>query len=228
MFVVNANGRRVAEVSEPLLGDSVDDPVFALPGVEYDTERGFSHSLARLRGRNVYWTYNDIVRSTTPEGVVREVGRGHAGVRAALALDRSHSTNGGLCSPSCDCELPDSSSTYGSPGVDATGQGRPVDGELNWTHSPIYPAASKLTDSVLRTLCERHEKYGPLNISASPGGALNGIRVRLFDKLARLNHALDTKSEAWDFEDDSFRDCFIDIIGYGVIGLMCLDGDWPA
>ena len=33
-------------------------------------------------------------------------------------------------------------------------------------------------------LISKHRDYGPKNISQSPGGALNGLRVRMHDKLA--------------------------------------------
>jgi hypothetical protein len=56
---------------------------------------------------------------------------------------------------------------------------------------------------------------------------LNGLRVRLYDKLARINHALDSGGQV-DFDDDSFRDAFLDVVGYGLIGLLVLDGKWPG
>lgn len=86
-------------------------------------------------------------------------------------------------------------------------------------------AVAYALDEVERIINERHAKYGPKNISGSPGGPLNGLRTRLYDKLARLNHAVDTGAQ--EFPDDSLRDCFVDIIGYGVIGLLVHDGKWP-
>jgi hypothetical protein len=84
---------------------------------------------------------------------------------------------------------------------------------------------SRILDEIQSVVLERHEKYGPTNISNSPGGPLNGLRVRLHDKLARLNNSVD--NGVTDFDDDSFRDCFIDVVGYGLIGLLVVDGDWP-
>lgn len=84
-----------------------------------------------------------------------------------------------------------------------------------------------VVDEVEKTVNDRHAKYGPRNISDSPGGPLNGLRVRLYDKLARLNNFVDTDAAA-DFADDSLRDCFIDLAGYALIGLLVLDGNWPG
>lgn len=75
-------------------------------------------------------------------------------------------------------------------------------------------------------MLERHRKYGPRNISHSPGGPLNGLRVRLHDKQARINNFADGDGPA-DFSDDALRDAFVDIVGYGLIGLLVLDGKWP-
>ena len=44
-------------------------------------------------------------------------------------------------------------------------------------------------------LLMKHRDYGSKNISQSPGGALNGLRVRMHDKLARINNLLDSGRE---------------------------------
>jgi hypothetical protein len=72
-------------------------------------------------------------------------------------------------------------------------------------------------------LVKKHKDYGPKNISHSPGGALNGLRVRIHDKLARINHLLDTGATP---ENESLRDSFMDMANYAIIGLMVLDGVW--
>ncbi len=51
--------------------------------------------------------------------------------------------------------------------------------------------AADITDELLDILYKKHQDYGPLNIAHAPGGALNGLRVRMHDKLARLNHLVD-------------------------------------
>jgi hypothetical protein len=73
-------------------------------------------------------------------------------------------------------------------------------------------------------LLQKHEDYGPTNISNAPGGPLNGLRVRIHDKSARINHLLDSKDEP---KNESLRDSFLDMANYAIIALMVLDGDWP-
>jgi len=76
-----------------------------------------------------------------------------------------------------------------------------------------------------RSLLFRKQKdYGPLNIANAPGGALNGLRVRIFDKVSRINNLIDTGATP---EHESLRDSFIDLANYGLIALMVLDGVWP-
>jgi hypothetical protein len=73
-------------------------------------------------------------------------------------------------------------------------------------------------------LLKKHEDYGPTNISRAPGGALNGLRVRMHDKQARINHLMDSKVSP---KNESLRDSFIDLANYAIIALMVIDGDWP-
>jgi len=72
-------------------------------------------------------------------------------------------------------------------------------------------------------LVKKHKDYGPKNISESPGGPLNGLRVRMHDKLARINHLYDSGATP---QNESLRDSFIDMANYSIIALMVLDGDW--
>lgn len=74
-------------------------------------------------------------------------------------------------------------------------------------------------------LLRKHADYGPDNIARAPGGALNGLRVRMHDKLARINHLIDSGVTP---ENESLRDSFIDLLNYGAIGLLVLDGHWPT
>lgn len=73
-------------------------------------------------------------------------------------------------------------------------------------------------------LIRKHRDYGPKNIAQSPGGALNGLRVRIHDKLARINNLVDSGKDP---ENESLRDSFIDLANYAMIALMVLDGNWP-
>lgn len=72
-------------------------------------------------------------------------------------------------------------------------------------------------------LLRKHEDYGPKNISLSPGGPLNGLRVRMWDKLARINNLIDNSKDP---ANESLRDSFIDLMNYAAIGLMVIDGKW--
>lgn len=73
-------------------------------------------------------------------------------------------------------------------------------------------------------LVKKQKDYGPDNIRKSPGGPLNGLTVRLYDKIARLNNLLETGATP---ENESLRDTFVDIANYGVIGAMILDDTFP-
>jgi hypothetical protein len=73
-------------------------------------------------------------------------------------------------------------------------------------------------------LIRKHRDYGPTNISRAPGGAINGLRVRMHDKMARINHLVDSGKDP---ENESLRDSFLDLANYAIIGLMVLDEVWP-
>ena len=83
--------------------------------------------------------------------------------------------------------------------------------------------AGDYSDEALEVLISKHEDYGPTNIADAPGGALNGLRVRLHDKVARLNNLID---KGTDPKHESLYDTFLDIANYGIIGMMILNDDW--
>lgn len=74
-------------------------------------------------------------------------------------------------------------------------------------------------------LLRKQNDYGPTNIALAPGGPINGLRVRMHDKLARINHLVDSGKDP---ANESLRDSFLDLANYAIIGLMVLDGDWPG
>lgn len=82
----------------------------------------------------------------------------------------------------------------------------------------------EIFDSAGNLLLKKHKDYGPTNISRSPGGPLNGLRVRMWDKTARLNHLIDNGATP---ENESLRDSFLDLLNYSAIALLVLDGKWP-
>jgi hypothetical protein len=77
----------------------------------------------------------------------------------------------------------------------------------------------------IHLMVAKHNDYGPDSINSAPGGPLNGLRVRLHDKLARINHLIDTGTDP---QNESLRDSFVDLANYSVIGLMVIDGTWPG
>jgi hypothetical protein len=81
------------------------------------------------------------------------------------------------------------------------------------------------TDGLAELLIRKQKDYGPKNISQSPGGPLNGLRVRMFDKLARINNLVETGATP---ENESLRDSFMDIANYAIIAMMVLDKQWEG
>ncbi len=80
-----------------------------------------------------------------------------------------------------------------------------------------------ILDELLLLLLQKHEDYGPKNISNAPGGPLNGLNVRMYDKLARLDNLISNKKDP---KNESLRDTFLDLANYAIIGLLVLDGKW--
>jgi hypothetical protein len=74
-------------------------------------------------------------------------------------------------------------------------------------------------------LISKHRDYGPKNISDSPGGALNGLRVRMHDKTARINNLIDNGTTA---QHEPLEDSFKDLANYGIIALLVLRGKWDS
>lgn len=98
-------------------------------------------------------------------------------------------------------------------------------GEPRNTSDPFEQALRAIFEDALQLLLKKHHDYGPLNIARAPGGALNGLRVRKWDKLARINNLLDSGAEP---ENESLRDSFLDDLNYSAIAMMVLDGEWPG
>lgn len=82
-----------------------------------------------------------------------------------------------------------------------------------------------LLDEAGNLLLKKQMDYGPTNISKAPGGALNGLRVRMHDKIARINNLIDKNFEP---QNESLRDSFIDLLNYSAIAIMVLENKWPS
>lgn len=88
--------------------------------------------------------------------------------------------------------------------------------------STFEAAVAAQFDYLEELLIRKHNNYGPYNILRSPGSALTGLRVRIWDKLARVNHMLDHGVE--DQVGESLMETFGDLANYGVIArLVILD-----
>ena len=82
---------------------------------------------------------------------------------------------------------------------------------------------ANVTKELSQLLISKHKDYGPKNISQAPGGAINGLRVRMHDKLARINNLIDSGASP---EHESLEDSFKDMANYAIIGLLVLRGKW--
>ena len=81
----------------------------------------------------------------------------------------------------------------------------------------------EISDELTSLLIKKHKDYGATNISMSPGGPLNGLRVRIWDKVARINNLIDSGVEP---ENEPLEDSFKDLANYSLIALMVLRGKW--
>jgi hypothetical protein len=82
----------------------------------------------------------------------------------------------------------------------------------------------KTFEELEQLLLRKHTDYGPKNIALAPGGPINGLRVRMWDKMARINNLVDSNQESL---NEPLEDSFADLANYAIIGLMVLRGQWP-
>ena len=75
-------------------------------------------------------------------------------------------------------------------------------------------------------LVKKQLDYGPKNIANAPGGPLNGLLVRMHDKMARLNHLIYEVKDTP--QNESIEDSFVDLLNYSAIALMVLRGKWSG
>ena len=77
------------------------------------------------------------------------------------------------------------------------------------------------------TMVQKHQDYGPLNIAHAPGSPMNGLLVRMHDKMERLQHLYyKRKSNTPNYE--SVEDTLKDLANYAIIGLMVQRGYWEG
>lgn len=78
-------------------------------------------------------------------------------------------------------------------------------------------------DAVALAVAKKQADYGPHAINNAPGGALNGINVRLHDKISR---AANLAGKTHPVFNESLFDTYHDIAGYALIAMLYLDGKW--
>ena len=81
--------------------------------------------------------------------------------------------------------------------------------------------ALQAAEEVARLVVSKQRDYGSDNILKCPVGAELGIAVRLYDKIARLSNLVQSGAEP---SNESLKDTADDIIGYGLVLKMVLDG----
>ena len=123
----------------------------------------------------------------------------------------------------------------GSQIIDGYGDDNYFDRLQGWDNNLSADARKKIDDQFItdvwrildqagNLLISKHHDYGPKNIAHSPGGALNGLRVRMWDKVARINNLIDSNVAP---SNESLRDSFLDLLNYSAIAMMVLDRKWP-
>jgi len=123
----------------------------------------------------------------------------------------------------------------GSKIIDGYGDDNTFDRLQGWDDNLSADARKKIDDEFIRDvwrildtagnlLIRKHHDYGPKNIAFSPGGPLNGLRVRMWDKVARINNLIDSDVSP---SNESLRDSFLDLLNYSAIAMMVLDKTWP-
>jgi hypothetical protein len=85
--------------------------------------------------------------------------------------------------------------------------------------------AGQYYSDLLKVLVDKQRDYGPKNISEAPGGPINGLLVRMNDKIQRLIN-LTYNSAGDDPTNEAIKDSYADLANYCVIAMMVLDNKW--
>lgn len=93
----------------------------------------------------------------------------------------------------------------------------------NKTIEDFKDDSAQIYNELFEILAKKQIDYGPLNIWNAPGGATNGLMVRMSDKLERLKNLVYNSIEP---NNEALEDSFIDIANYAVIALMVERGIW--
>lgn len=79
------------------------------------------------------------------------------------------------------------------------------------------------TFEIYEVFCAKQQGYGPDNIAQT---GEKGVIIRMNDKMKRLL-TLGLGDKESPLADESLRDTVIDLADYGIIWMLCNDGDWP-
>jgi len=126
-------------------------------------------------------------------------------------------------------------SPRGSQIIDGYGDDNSLDRLQSWDDNLSADSSKKVSgqfvedvwrvfDTAGTLLLRKNSDYGNKNIAHSPGGPLNGLRVRMWDKIARINNLLDSGAHP---SNESLRDSFVDLMNYSAIAILVLDKKWP-
>lgn len=112
-------------------------------------------------------------------------------------------------------------------GVGATRDGKPIDpltgaDLIVQNQDPFFHDCNTECIELELLLGKKHEDYGNGNIAKE---GVPGILTRLTDKLERLR-VLQANGKDPSFKAEAVRDTWLDVAGYGIIGLMVTDGKW--
>lgn len=85
--------------------------------------------------------------------------------------------------------------------------------------------AIEVAYSSIAILAQKNQDYGPNSIAKAPGGALNGLVVRMHDKIERADNLIRKNVNP---NNESLRDTFMDLLNYSIISLLVIDGKWKT
>lgn len=84
-----------------------------------------------------------------------------------------------------------------------------------------------ILDELDTLMVRKNQDYGPYNIAHAPGGAMNGLLVRMHDKMERLKHLHYNRiGDTPNYE--SVEDTLKDLANYAIIGLLVQRGQWEG
>jgi len=90
---------------------------------------------------------------------------------------------------------------------------------------PFELAVWEITEGLAQLLISKQKDYGPHAIANAPGGALNGVNVRIHDKISRIRQLTSTFAMP---NHEAIEDSYRDLANYAIIALLILADEWPT